>query len=116
MLPIATGGTRIGTIMIVRISPLPRVMLPTSSASPSPSTISTVTATATKSSVLEIVGVKPGSLSIALQLRPGVNDQTSLPPLNSIVDTLIRNRFTSGYTLSTTNTKTAGSRLQCLNV
>ena len=28
MLPIATGGTSIGTIMIVRIRPFPRVMLP----------------------------------------------------------------------------------------
>src|SRR5579862_939198 len=116
MLPIATGGTRIGMIMIVRSTPLPRVMPATSSASPSPRTISAATATATKISVLTIVACSPGSLSSADQLRCGVNDQISAPPWNWIVDTLIRKRLTIGYAVSAANTSTAGSRLQCRNV
>ena len=96
MLPIATGGTRIGMIMSVRIRPLPRVMPPTRSASASPSTISTTTAAATKMSVLTTVGPSPGSVRSASQLRPGVNVHSSLPSRNSIVDTLIRSRLTMG--------------------
>ena len=96
MLPIATGGTRIGMIMTVRMTPLPRVMPPTSKASPRPSTISTITAAQTNMSVLTTVGPSPGSLKSASQFRPGVNDQISLPPRNSIVERLIRKRLTIG--------------------
>jgi hypothetical protein len=116
MLPIATGGTRIGTIISVRNTPLPRVIAPTSSASARPSTISTATATATKSSVLTTVACRPGSVSSDSQFCRGVNDQISSPLLNRIVDTLIRSRLTIGYSVSAAKISTAGSRLQWRNV
>ena len=52
MLPIATGGTRIGRIISVRINPLPRATPETTSASRKPSTISIDTEAMTKSSVV----------------------------------------------------------------
>jgi hypothetical protein len=96
MLPIATGGTRIGTIMSVRIRPLPRVMAPTSNASARPSTISAATAAVTKISVFTTVAPSPGPSPAPTSCGRAVNDHSSCPPRNSMVDTLMRTRLTIG--------------------
>src|SRR6185312_7285999 len=96
MLPIATGGTRIGRIATVRTQRLARDRPATAIASATPSTISTATDATTKTSVLTTAGRSTSSLASAAKLRNGVNVQTSAPFANVIVDTLIRARFSSG--------------------
>jgi hypothetical protein len=54
MLPMATGGTRIGRIISVRTTPLPIGTLPTRSARASPMRVSAATETTTKTAVLTI--------------------------------------------------------------
>ena len=96
MLPMATGGTRIGTIINVRRRALPRDMAPTASASARPATISMATATTTNSSVLRTTGPSAPSATSSDQLCSGVKLQRSLPSRNSIVDTAMRSRLTTG--------------------
>jgi hypothetical protein len=96
MLPMATGGTRIGRIMSVRTRPLPRATLPTRSARPSPSSVSAATEATTKINVFTIACRSTRSESSRSRLRMGVNVQMSRPWANSMVDTLMRVRFSIG--------------------
>src|ERR1700722_17907368 len=115
MLPIATGGTRIGRIIKVRINPLARGTPLTINARAKPSTSSTATDTTTKVSVFLNVTTNSQSVARWRKFSRPVNVQRCSPCENVMLDTLIISKLIAGYTVRTTSSTTAGINVALRN-